>query len=520
MVQAAPGRPVARKLDAVAPQPTLTMRGIVKSFPGVAALRGVDFDVLPGEIHCLIGENGAGKSTLMRVLSGAQTPDAGQIEVGGETFAALSPTLGYRLGIGMIHQEADLVPALSAGDNIFLGHERVRTGGLLDKAAMRAELGRLFTRLNLTFPASSIVRDLSPAQRQLVQIAKALSRNIRVLVLDEPTAALTENEAGYLFDLLRDLRRQGIGMVYVSHRLNEVIEIADRVTVLRDGDHVVTLPIGAVTREDLISAMVGRHVDIDARADSSATGEVVLSVRKLSVNGQFDNVSFDLRKGEVVGLAGLVGAGRSEVLECLFGITTPDSGTVTLDGRLVRIRSPLEAIRAGFGLIPEERRESGLVLGRSVAENLAFPVLDRLSSVGILSRGRLAEMASALVARLAIRTPSLSHLVRTLSGGNQQKIVIGKWLGAETRILLLDEPTRGVDINAKFELYRLIRELAAKGMSVVMASSELPELLALCDRILVMAQGRIAAELDAATTGQVEIMRHAVARHTRTERAE
>ncbi|WP_442580469.1 sugar ABC transporter ATP-binding protein [Mesorhizobium sp. ASY16-5R] len=492
--------------------PLLRMRGITKTFPGVKALQSVDFELMRGEIHCLIGENGAGKSTLMRVLAGAQRPDAGEIEIGGEVFSALSPTLGHRLGIGMIYQEADLVPTLSAGDNIFLGHEPVAGGTLLRKRAMQAELQRLFADLNLKFSPDTIVRDLAPAQRQLVQIAKSLSRRIRVLVLDEPTAALTDNEIGYLFDLLKDLKRRGIGMVYVSHRLNEVMSIADRVTVLRDGRHVQTRPVSEVTKESLIEAMVGRHVDAEMRTAGRSTGDVVLSVRGLSVKGQFDDIGFDLHRGEILGLAGLVGAGRSEVLECLFGVTPPDAGSVTLDGRALRLKSPVEAIGHGFGLVPEERRESGLVLGRPVAENIAFPVLGRLSRASIVSRRKLDALASGLVERLSIKTPSLRQLVRTLSGGNQQKVVIGKWLAADTRILLLDEPTRGIDVNAKFELYQLIRDLVGRGMSVVMASSDLPELLALSDRILVMAEGRLVAELDAASTGQVEIMRHAVAR--------
>ena len=497
-------------------RPTLlTMSGIVKSYPGVRALKGVDFDLRAGEIHCLIGENGAGKSTLMRVMAGAEAPDAGTVSMDGNTYASIDPVMGHALGITVIYQETDLVLPLTVAENIFLGHEKTGRAGLLDRAAMRAQVVELMERFNLRFPVDEPVRNLGPAQRQLVQIVKAISRNSRVIVLDEPTASLTDNEIRHLFELLAVFKAQGIGIVYVSHRLQEIIEIGDRVTIMRDGAKVTTHAVKDIDESHLIEAMVGRPLDdaLPPKIDHS-TNEVVMSVRGLTVEGQFENVGFDLRRGEVLGLGGLVGAGRSELIECLFGITPSDSGEVTVYGKPARFRSPREAITAGLGLVPEERRESGLVIGRSVEENIAFPILDSVSRFTLMRRAKLRGIAQDLVAKLRIKTPTLEQIVRTLSGGNQQKIVLAKWLAAGTRILLLDEPSRGVDVNAKFEIHQLIRSLTAQGMSVIMASSDMLELLALSDRVLVMAEGKVSGILTGDQATQVEVMRYAVPRST------
>lgn len=493
-----------------APSPLAYMTGISKSYPGVKALDNVTFDVKPGEVHCLVGENGAGKSTLMRILSGAEKPDKGTIEILGKSYSVLDPNLGHNLGIAAIYQETDLVMAMTVAQNIFLGHEPTLRGGLINYVQLYRDARRLMDQFGLNIRARMLVRDLSPANRQLVQIVKALSRDNRILILDEPSAKLASSEIEHLFELLRRFKEEGLGIIYISHHLNEVLDIGDRVTVLRDGKHVTTCPTADVTQDNLIEHMVGRSLDDQFGKVSAVQDEVMLSVKNLTVKGQFEDVSFDLRKGEVLALAGLVGAGRTEVLECLFGVTRADHGEIFIDGRKVRIWSPAGAVAQGIGLVPEERRESGLVLERPVAHNISFPILDRVSRMAFVVGQRLLKVAQRYVDQLNIRISSLKQPVRTLSGGNQQKVVLAKWLAADAKILLLDEPTRGIDVNAKSEIYHLINELAQQGVAILMASSELPEILGISDRVLVMAEGQLAAELITAETDQVEIMRHAV----------
>lgn len=500
---------MAAPLPAASDAPIVRLVGITKSYPGVKALKGVDFDIRRGEIHCLVGENGAGKSTLMRVITGATQPDSGRIEIGGQPVT-LDPASGIAHGIGIVYQELDLVPALSVAENILLGQEPLNRAGLVDLAALKQRAGEILANFELPIPVGALVRDLAPAQQQLVQIAKALSHENRVLILDEPTASLTDNEVERLFSVLRRLRAQGLGMVYISHRLEEITALSDRVTVLRDGESILTAPVADMPRDEIIRAMVGRPLtDVYPRSER-VPGAEVLRLSQLSRSGEFQDISFSLHAGEVVALAGIIGAGRSELVETIFGLRRPDAGRIHLDGKEMRIASPGAAIAQGIGLVPEERRESGLVLGRPVEENMGYAVLDRLGGVLHFRARELRDIAQGYIARMGIKTPSPRTRAGMLSGGNQQKIVIGKWLAANVRILLLDEPTRGVDVNAKAEIYRLIDELARSGVAVLMVSSELPEVLGISDRVIVLAQGRQSATLATAQTSQVEIMHHAV----------
>ena len=486
------------------------MRGITKSYPGVAALSGVDFELRAGEVHCLVGENGAGKSTLMRILTGAEQPDSGVIDIAGHESGHLRPAEAHRLGVSAIYQETDLVPDLTVAQNMFLGHEPRNRFGVLDRTMMRREAKRVLAELDVSLSVDAPVADLTAANSQFVQIAKALTRETRVLIMDEPGAVLSDHELKTLFEIVDDLRGRGLGIIYISHRLEELLRIGDRVTVMRDGRWVSTCDVPDTSVPEIIQAMVGRKLTDQYHKTPAVRDEVALSVRGLTIRDHFTDVSFDLRRGEIVGLSGLVGAGRSSLLGCLFGVFRAQAGTVVLDGQPLHTRSPVAAIEHGIALVPEDRRGTGLVLSRSVAENLTLPSLDQLSRGMLLRPKVLRELARKYIAELRVKTPSAAQPVQFLSGGNQQKVVLGKWLARGVSVLLLDEPTAGVDVGAKAEIYALINKLAAEGMSILMASSELPEILGMSDRVLVMSEGRITAELSREEATQEKIMTYAV----------
>jgi ribose transport system ATP-binding protein len=491
--------------DAAAP-PALRMAGVRKAFPGVVALDGVDLEVRRGEVHVLLGENGAGKSTLMKVLSGALRADAGRVWLDGREVEIASPRHARALGVAIIYQELTLVPGLSAAENVFLGREPRRLAGVVDHARMRADAGRLLERLGAAFPAATPVGALGLAQRQLVEIAKALSLDARVLVMDEPTSALSEPETRALFAVIRALAARGVAVVYISHRLDEIFEIGDRVTVLRDGRHVATHALRAVDRRRLVREMADRDVEAPAPRASGRRGDELLRVEGLSRRGVLHDVSLAVHAGEIVGLAGLLGAGRTELARAVFGLDRPERGRILVRGRARRIRSPRDAIRAGIGLAPEDRKGSGLVLGRSVRDNIALAVLARLSRLGVVRRAAERALAERYVRELRIRTPGVEQPVLHLSGGNQQKVVLAKWLACRVDVLFLDEPTRGIDVVAKEELYQLVGRLAAEGVGIVLISSELPELVGLCDRVLVLRRGRVAGEFARGEATQERIL--------------
>jgi ABC-type sugar transport system ATPase subunit len=492
------------------------MQGITKRFPGVTALDNVSFDVHKGEVHCLVGENGAGKSTLMKIMNGIYTEYEGQLLLDGSVIRLHSARDAQTHGIGMIHQELNLIPELRVYENIFLGREMHTRWRTLDQRKMREEaatwLDRLGVHINPTLP----VRQLRIGERQLIEIAKALSLNARILVMDEPTSALTDTETKRLFSVIQGLKATDVAIIYISHRMDEIFSIADRITVLRDGKTVSSSMASAVTRPQLIRSMVGRSInEAFARqsVEPSDGGEIVLRVRNLSLNQPgvraVHDLSFDLKRGEVLGLAGLMGAGRTETLEALFGVHAPShrSGEITLKGQPITINDPADAIRRGMGFVTEDRKGKSLIGGLPVRVNSTLAALRMFTQAfSVIDRKAEQSAVSEQVANLNIRTPNIETLVANLSGGNQQKVVISKFLLTKPDVLLLDEPTRGIDVGAKSQIYQLVDQLARQGCAFIIASSEMPELLAVCDRILVLCEGRITGEFTRAEATQEKIL--------------
>ena len=485
-------------------EPILRMAGISKSFPGVKALEDVNFDVLPGEVHALMGENGAGKSTLMKILAGAYSADAGQILVDGEPVSIDSPHKAYDCGINIIYQEFNLVPQLTIAENIFLGREP-RRGPLLDSGKMRRDARSLMEGLGAKVDVRSSVGRLPVALQQMVEIAKATSRKSRIIAMDEPSATLTEHELEHLYKLIRQLKAAGVSIIYISHRMDEVFSISDRITVLRDGKTVGTKLTSEVTPDELIRMMVGRTLEDNFPKVVAPVGPTILKVTDLTRKGVINNISFEVRAGEVVALAGLVGSGRTEVARCIFGADPYDSGSIELNGKPLVAHGPKSAIRAGVGLLTEDRKSQGLLLDLSVRENTSLAALGGLSHIGFVDRGAERSRVGDYVKNLGIRTPSIEQRVKNLSGGNQQKVVLSRWLLTQSKLLILDEPTRGIDVGAKVEIYQLMNSLVSQGIGILMISSELPEVLGMADRILVMREGRIVGELSRAEATQEKI---------------
>ena len=477
----------------------LELAGVMKAFGGVRALKGVSFDLKAGEVHALVGENGAGKSTLIRVITGAHAPDSGTIAVDGQTFDRLDPALGRRLGIAAIYQQPALFPDLSVAENIALALEPAGGWRWVRWGARRDRARRLLDRIGATIDPDAEVRTLSMPEQQLVEIARSVGAEAKILILDEPTASLADREVDRLFGVIADLKAQGVGLLYISHRLEELPRIADRVSALRDGAMVGTRAMDAVDRPTLIRMMVGRELGSVFPKVAVEPGAVALRVEGLTCRAAgVHDVSFEVRRGEMLGLAGLIGSGRTELAGVLFGLTPADSGRIEVDGAEVAIESPTAAITAGIAYVPEDRRHHGVIPELSVAANATLATLDRVATLGWLRRGRERIVAEGLVRRFGVKAASVAAAVATLSGGNQQKVALARWIEAGPKILILDEPTQGVDVGSKAEIHRIMGELAAAGLAIVMISSELPEILGMSDRVAVVRGGTIVATLDRA----------------------
>lgn len=472
-------------------KPVLQLDKIVKTFPGVRALDGVSFEIMPGEVHALMGENGAGKSTLMKVLGGIYQPDGGAIYMGEAKVTMSGPLEAKAKGIVFIHQELSLAEELTVAENIYLGELPRKSFGRVDWTKLADQTNAILKKLNVGFDATTRVGDLSIANQQMVEIARALTVDAKVVIFDEPTASLTDAEKVVLFDVIADLKGSGVGIVYISHRMEEIFKMTDRISILRDGQYQGTVATADTTEEAVTQMMIGRKLDLTRNASHHEIGDVALEVRGLSCGKLYQNVSFEVRRGEVLGFYGLVGAGRTEIAETLFGLRDPSAGTILLEGQEVRIQSPADAILRGISLVPEDRKGQGLVLGMNCRDNMTLPQVDDMTAGPFMAEAAEVAIFDQYRDRLDIRTPGWKQKVGNLSGGNQQKIVIGKWLSMHPTVLIVDEPTRGIDVGSKSEIHKLLRDLAAQGYAVIVISSEMPEVLHVSDRIVAMYSGRI-----------------------------
>ncbi len=491
----------------------LQMQGIQKYFSGVHALKGVDFELKAGEVHALMGENGAGKSTLIKVLCGIHKKDGGTVTYFGKDVAFQNIAESQAAGISVVHQELNMMNHLTVAQNIFIGREP-KKGIAIDDKKMIADAKALFEKIGVKIDPTTPLGELTVGRQQMVEIAKAISRDCKLLVLDEPTAALTQPEVEELFKIMRELKEKNIGMIYISHRMDEINRISDRVTVMRDGEYVGTVNTADVTKDDIVKMMVGRVIMGDKKAASTvpADAPVVLEVKNLNAGKEVKNVSFTLRRGEILGFAGLMGAGRTEVARALYGADQKQTGEVCINGKKVNIKTPQQAVKNGICYLSEDRKRYGLMLGKSVAENSAIASVDKFIKGGWIDDKKIAKASAETNALLRTKTPSMEQLLKNLSGGNQQKVIIARWLMKDSDIFIFDEPTRGIDVGAKSEMYALMEKLASEGKSVIMISSELAEIQRLSDRVVVMCEGRITGELDIADATQEEIMKYATMR--------
>lgn len=484
----------------------VSMENICKSFPGVKALDHVRFELRSGEVMALLGENGAGKSTLMKILSGVYTRDEGKMQIFGKEYGDLTPKLAQEVGVAIIHQELNMCRHLSVAENMFLGREKTK-GVILSNREMEQEAQKILDDLKIDLDPKQTVGELPVSKQQMVEIAKALSINARVLIMDEPTSALTAREIEDLFRIIKELKAKGCGIVYISHRLEELQHIVDRVTIMRDGQYITTANFADVTMDEIIAHMVGREIKEKFPRVSCEKGKKIFEVKNLNAGRMVRDVSFSVYEGEIVGFAGLMGAGRTETTRAIFGVDKKDSGEIILDGKEVKIQCPKDAIRAGIVLAPEDRKKDGLCTKLSIRHNIALPNLDLLcNKLGVINRNKETEMCNKAVKDLKIKTPRIDIDAKNLSGGNQQKVVVGKWLARNSRVVIFDEPTRGIDVAAKVEIYNLMNELKKQGIAVVFVSSEMPEVMGIADRIIVMCDGRITGELMSENATQNEIL--------------